>query len=746
MALFSLKPREFVDKMLGKIGYYKNFDASTISGGDVFSQTQGGVPQAESYGELVKNYKYWVYTCIDKIATYIAKLPLDLYTYKRGSTKLKGLVIKSDLRNMKNHRERDLYLKQNGIEKIRIYDHPFLDLINNPNMIDTRFTLWQNIVMRLELAGYCGVYMPMNGLRIPGELWALPLTSTASLKAIPDSKQVIAGFRYQDGMTVERIELDEINYIKYPSLKNPFEGMSPLIAQDYPYNIDLYLMQQQYAFLKNKATFGNIFTTDQKLNKPKAEELREQLAAQYDGALKTGKAIMTHSGLKLDNRGLAQATKDMMLAEVEKFARDKIFSAYNLSAGKLGLVEDVNRANLDGLDRAFIQDCIIPKVMLIEESFEKNVLPKYSEYLTMDFKVPEIADRELNIKEKELDLKTGNKTINDIHAEEGRDPVPWGDKPWFPLNWTQPGTPTPQKEVEPKSFPGFDKSKIVDQKKALDVDYWTVEQKRKANDLFVKQVEAQKNVFVPIMIKHWKDEEKGVLSRLGKEGKAVKGHLGGFSKNKIRIWLKDNDDRVNRININKTEEAKALAKMSLPAYSVVINEAGNARLGELGIEATFQSDDPAVEKWLGSRLKKFPKEVEGTTFDEIGAILKEGFKEGLPLTVMGDQIKEKFASWEKWRAQAIARTETVSSSNFADLEAVKQQELDEVLEKFWLNEIDARDTHAAAGDIYNESNPIAIDKNFQVGQGEGPSPGNIGRAEEDCNCRCNLGFVEKKKK
>ena len=29
MALFSLKPREFVDKMLGKIGYYKNFDAST---------------------------------------------------------------------------------------------------------------------------------------------------------------------------------------------------------------------------------------------------------------------------------------------------------------------------------------------------------------------------------------------------------------------------------------------------------------------------------------------------------------------------------------------------------------------------------------------------------------------------------------------------------------------------------------------------------------------------------------------
>ena len=735
----------FVEKLMDRLGYdKKGVNVSSITGGSVFHQESTGVPQAASYSNLVNNYKYWVYTCIDRIATSISKLPLELFAYKRGSTKLKGIVVKNDLRGLKGRREKDLYLKQNNIEKIRIYDHPFLELINRPNMIDTRYTLWYNIVMRLELAGYCGVYMPMNGLRIPGELWALPLTQTASLRAIPDKQEVIVGFMYQDGSIREKLELDVINYIKYPSPKNPFEGQSALLAQDYPYNIDLYLMQQQSSYLQNHATFGNIFTTDQKLNAAKADELREQLTDQYDGALKSGRAIMTHSGLKLDNRGLAQATKDMMLLETEEFARDKLFAAFNMSAGKLGIVKDVNRATMDGLDRAFINDCIIPKTMLIEESFEINVLPKYDEALTMDFKVPETTDRELNIKEKEIDLKTGYKTINEIRAQdEGLEAVPWGDVPWFPLNMTQPGTQIPQKEVEPKSFHGF-KAEIPIQKKALNVDYWTVEQKRKVNDLFVKQVESLKNVFIPVMKNHWKDEEKGILERLSKEGKAVKGHLGGFSKNKIRIWLKDNDARVNRININKEKEAKALSEMSLPAYAVVINEAGNAQLDNLGIEVVFQFDDPAVEKWLGSRLKKFSKEVEGTTFDEIGAILREGFKEGLPLNVMGDQIKEKFASWEKWRAQMISRTETVSSSNFADVEAVKQQELDKVLDKFWLNEVDARDTHVAAGDVYNETGAIGVDKLFNVGADVMDAPGNGSLAEENINCRCNVGFIEKK--
>jgi hypothetical protein len=94
------------------------------------------------------------------------------------------------------------------------------------------------------------------------------------------------------------------------------------------------------------------------------------------------------------------------------------------------------------------------------------------------------------------------------------------------------------------------------------------------------------------------------------------------------------------------------------------------------------------------------------------------------------------------RALMIARTETVSASNFADIEAVKQAGLDDRLRKFWLNEVDARDTHIAAGKQYDENNPIPLNQDFVVGQDTMPAPGNGSLAAENCNCRCAIAYTE----
>ena len=84
--------------------------------------------------------------------------------YKQAGRKLKGLPIKNQLRYFKSRFEVNNYLKQNGIEKEEVLDHVFLDLYNNPNIMDTRFTLTYNIMIRMELAGSCGIYMPPNNL------------------------------------------------------------------------------------------------------------------------------------------------------------------------------------------------------------------------------------------------------------------------------------------------------------------------------------------------------------------------------------------------------------------------------------------------------------------------------------------------------------------------------------------------------------------------------------------------------
>lgn len=723
------KAKTLFNRLLERMGYIKAIDLSALLGGMIFSQQQGVTPQV-SYNTLVENYKSWVYTSIDKIAKTIAMLPFRLYVYKKEGKLYNGMNIKSQMRYMESPFEKRQFLKQQNIDRVQITDHPFLTLYNNPNLLDTRFTLTMNIMIRMELAGFCGLYMPKNSLGQPGELWALPLTNTATLKAIPSRQNVIDGYMYQDGTVKTKFEMDELLYMKYPNPRSPFEGMSPLMAQLYPYDIDLYLMQQQYGLLRNKASFGNVFTTDEKLKKAQVDDLVSQVSAQFQGALQTGKSIVMHSGLKQD-KSITQSAKDMMLDEVATFARDKLISAYDLTPGKLGLVKDVNRAAITILDKTFINECIRPKTMLLEEYIEKFVLPKYDQALTLDFILPETADRKIDIQERKENLASGYTTINEERMkDEGKEAVSWGDVPIMPFNMMPLGE-TKAPEVDGKHF------------KKLDNNYWTQERLTKEYDIFMKRVEIRKNILIPVVLKHWKQELKGVLERLQKYGKSIQGNLAGWSIQKTGHWLKENKGKLEDINIDKAKQAAILAEASAPSISIILQDAGNNRLELFGVSEPFILTDPAAEKWLASRLKKFSKSVEGTTFNEIQHILREGFREGLPLNVIADNLKEKFANWEKWRAQEISRTETIAASNTGDLQSVKQAGLEKKLKKFWLNEADARDTHQAAGATYTSDGAIKIDTDFHVGADSMSSPGNGSLAEENVNCRCTMGYVEK---
>jgi len=726
--------KTFLNKFMQIFGYIKEADMVKLFSSSMFAQATGGLATTEkTYSALCDAYTSWVYTCIDKIAKTVAMLPLELYIYKKGETKLKGLQIKSLLRNIKNPIDRKLYLKQQGIEKILVKNHPFLDLMYHPNTLDTRFTLWYNMMVHMELTGSCFTYMPHNMLGLPGEMWVLPLRKSASIKIVPDPKILIKEYKYVDGTLSQIFQPDEMLFLRYPNPSTPFEGKSPLVAQEYPYDIDIYLMQQQRALLKNKARFGNVFTTDERLLDPQITAMKELIKEQYEGSAESGKDIFMHSGLKLDNRSLTQTAKDMMLKDLSEFARDKIISSFDLTPGKVGLIKDVNRSTAEIMDETYYKECINPKTMLIEEGYETWVLPKYNEFLTLDFKLPDFKNREADIKERETNLKTGYTTINEERLHAGFDEVPWGNKPWFPFNMTQVNSESTQEEQP------------VKHKNLLNANFWTKDNKTKAAEIFSMNVESRKNILVPVMQYHFNRQLSEVLIRLDAMGKSVQGHLAGWGNNKRRVWVKDNQSRINKINIDKEKEAILLGQELTPAMELVLQDAGDMRLVSLGVVMPFNVNNPAVVNWLDLRLRKeHCKIIENTTFEDITMILRQGFQEGQPLTIIGNTLKEKFGQYDKYRAQMISRTETISASNFADLQSTKQSGMDKKLNKFWINEVDARETHQAAGSIYSENGAIPVDKNFDVGEGSGSCPGNIGVAAEDINCRCTLGYVEKK--
>jgi len=51
---------------------------------------------------------------------------------------------------------------------------------------------------------------------------------------------------------------------------------------------------------------------------------------------------------------------------------------YLVPASKLGLVEDVNRANADANELHLSKETVLPRLMLIEEKLNEKVMPMFT--------------------------------------------------------------------------------------------------------------------------------------------------------------------------------------------------------------------------------------------------------------------------------------------------------------------------------------------------------------------------------
>lgn len=707
------------------------------------SMGETGYPSEFTWRELVASYTSWVFTSVDKIAKTVAGAPKRLFMYKEKSSGkvLKCHEFKATLRGMENTSERRRFLKQlaNTVDRIEIPDHPLLSLLYNPNPVDTHAMFWQEIVQRLELAGSCGIYKVRGKLNVPVELWALPTSENGEFKPIPDRKLIISGYAYQDGGVDLKFTMDEAFWLRYPNPKNKFEGMSPLKAQIYPYNIDYYLSKQQYKFYRNNATLGKVFSTEQKMSQDELDKLYAKITAKYEGGENAFKTAIMHSGLKSEDPHNTTA-RDMMIDVIGKYAKDKILSGYGINEGMVGLTENQNKANLDTSRENYITECVRPRVNMIIECFEKWLVPDFDDRIEFEVDLPEVQQRELDIQETNSNLDRFVTTINEERARKKLDPVEWGDVPFVPFNLQPYGAEKP----EPSGavvLPGGTQVDIDDEAKSY-ADKSAKELLWKKFDLSTREAMA---AFRKTAEKMFAEQKADVLSALEKLGAVVKGNIAGWNTAKVKQWISGHKEKMDKLNIDREGWEKRTKELFKPVFIATLVAAGKDRMKELSrakAEYEFDTNTDDVVEWIGTKLRKFSSDVTGTTYDEVEAVLRSGFEESKPLSNIAADLREKFSIMSDYRSMNIARTEAANTWNTGDLEAIRQMNLEDKLKKYWINEPGARDTHTEAGQRYDENGAIEIDEDFEVGDDIMDVPGAGSLAEENCNCRCTLGYVK----
>ena len=366
--------------------------------------------------EQVRHYKHWVYAAVQAIAFQVAGTRLALYARTR-----------------------------NGVEELT--EHPFLDLMDHVNPFHTRFWLWAETMTFLELTGNAYWYVPGNRLGAPAEAWVV---HSQYMRVVPDRRDFIRGYVYRRSGEELTFKRGEIVHLKYPNPQSSYYGRGPLQAAADAVDAYEFMKRAEWNGFRNGIFPSLALESDQELSEETIERLRTLFERKYASPERAGRPLILERGLRA--KPISLSPREMDFLRSERMTRDEILGIFRVPAAVVGLSEDVNRSVAEAMDVIFAKYCIAPKLRLIEDQLNQDLLPRFDARLFCRFEgvIPE--DREQRRADMETHLRYGVTTVNEERHRLGREPVAWGDKPFRPVT-PKPAAETDKSEKENKAIP-----------------------------------------------------------------------------------------------------------------------------------------------------------------------------------------------------------------------------------------------------------------------------------------------------
>ncbi len=608
-------------------------------------------------------------------------------------------------------------------EKVEVAKGPLVELLNKVNPFWTMNRLIEMTEMSLCSWGkaFWFIERGQNGRGEPREIWwARP----DRVRVFPHPTNYIDHFEYHPDNSNEPLVFlpSETVWFRYPNPLSEYDGLSPLAAARLAAdasgaamksNRNIFANGVQLAGLLAPASDQMTFTAEQ------AKDLEEDIARRFKGVDKAHRVGVLRAAAKLQPWGITP--KDAEFLGLLKWGLEEVARAYSIPLDLLG--GERTYQNVGESRRALWTQALLPEARFLGTELTEQFAPMFPgqvdviEFDTSD--VPELHEEESArwTREKEQ-LVAGALTLNEWRKDKGLDPLPWGDAWWAPLG-LQPvmsmTMPTTEPTTESTTESVTEEPSASRSRGALVLEYGSVEHQRLWN-AFVRRADPHEAKIGELVADLFRRQRDSVLARLNGRSKRAGPEDLVEEPFDLSQWT-----RTFRVEIR-------------PSLRALVLEFGRASLEELGIDLAFDVSQASVVRFLERRAQRFAERVNETTWDMLKATLKEGIDAGEGIPELGDRVESAMAGRIRSSKEVIARTEVIGASNGGTLEAWKQAS-DLIESKTWLATLDdrVRDSHREA-----HGQTVALDDDFDVGDGRGPAPGQIGLAAEDIQCRCTM--------
>ncbi len=214
--------------------------------------------------------------------------------------------------------------------------------------------------------------------------------------------------------------------------------------------------------------------------------------------------------------------------------------------------------------------------------------------------------------------------------------------------------------------------------------------------------------------------------------------------NRIDKLEKNIQEKIRKGTVPIAREIRDTTKKSLTtAYTGTVNALSNHSgrtirgvLDDRKIQNIMQN--PLSGLKLNDRLSVRRGEVEV----KIKETITQGLTRGETYKQMSDRLKDEF-QMSAGKANRIIRTEAHRTLETGKYEAaVRAQKQGVKQKKWWMSSFDerTRTSHLWMGHNYAQDNMIPLEEDFVNPEtdGSGPTPGEMGTAADDINCRCKM--------
>jgi len=391
-----------------------------------------------NYEDLIKENQSWVYTCASRNAQGVAGLIGRLYV-KTGKTNPPPRVTTRSINSRVEKRLRETWKITKDVAIEEVVEHNILNLIRSPNPFTTESEFREGLQNYKELVGDGYVYAPTNRLGIPSQLWLLP---SQWVTIIPSKRNFVDGYLYgTNPENMVKFSTKEVGHTKFFNPASLFYGMSPLEGTLETAELDRAYREYETAINKNMARPDMVMVTQRKMNPAQKKELLTDWNNRYAGVHSPGQlAIVDGIQEKGELKPIAFPPRDMANILGRKLTFEQIAAAFDVPKSVL-TTESVNRSNAEAGLYQWMRDAIKPRSKLLEEFWNSWLIPKFDPtgrlFYAYDNCIPQ--DKDMVLKEREINQKTFIHSINEEREIMGEPPVEWGSKPWGQMQMVELG-------------------------------------------------------------------------------------------------------------------------------------------------------------------------------------------------------------------------------------------------------------------------------------------------------------------